>query len=188
MRAVVLQPDPGWLAERRRLGLDARDEVWDGVLHVVPPASLPHQDIGGELYVVLRGVAASLGLKVFYESGVFDPTKGDADYRVPDLVVAAPTQLSTRGIEGRAELVIEILSSDDESRDKLPFYATCQVQEVWLVEPKTRVVEVYVLRGEPYFAVAAGSDGIVKAPRLALDLQTIAGKLRITWAGGSAEV
>ena len=77
---------------------------------------------------------------------------------------------------------------DDESRDKLPFYAACQVQEVWLVEPKTRVVEVYVLRGNTYFAVAAGSDGIVNAPRLAIDLQTIAGKLRITWAGGSAEI
>jgi hypothetical protein len=26
------------LAERRRLELDERDEVWDGVLHMVPPA------------------------------------------------------------------------------------------------------------------------------------------------------
>jgi Uma2 family endonuclease len=188
MRAVVLQPDPEWLAQRRRLGLDKWDEVWDGVLHVVPPASLPHQDIGGELHVILHTLVASHGLKVFYESGVFDPAKGDANYRVPDLVVADPVHLSKRGIEGRAELVIEILSSNDESRDKLPFYATCHVQEVWLVEPKTRVVEVYVLRGDTYFAVAAGSDGIVKAPRLAIDLHTIAGKLRIAWASGSAEI
>jgi Uma2 family endonuclease len=188
MRAVVLQPDPEWLAKRRRLGLDARDEVWDGVLHVVPPASLPHQDIGRELIVVLHAVVAAHGLKVFYESGVFDPTYGDADYRVPDLAVVAPAHMSTRGIEGRAELVIEILSPNDESRDKFEFYARCQVQEIWIVEPSTRVVEVYVLRGDTYFAATAGSDGIIKAPRLALDLQTIAGKLRVTWAGGSAEI
>ncbi len=27
-----------WLERRRRLGLDRRDEVWEGVLHVAPYA------------------------------------------------------------------------------------------------------------------------------------------------------
>jgi hypothetical protein len=37
MRVVWLEAPGGLLEERRRLGLDIRDEMWDGVLHVVPP-------------------------------------------------------------------------------------------------------------------------------------------------------
>lgn len=31
-----------WLEERRRLGLDGRDEVWEGILHMVPAAAFEH--------------------------------------------------------------------------------------------------------------------------------------------------
>jgi hypothetical protein len=34
------------LDERRRLGQDVRDEMWDGVLHMVPPPGGAHQDYG----------------------------------------------------------------------------------------------------------------------------------------------
>jgi hypothetical protein len=46
MRVVMLeapQEVQAMLAERRKLGLDGRDEMRDGVLHMVPPAGGPHQ-------------------------------------------------------------------------------------------------------------------------------------------------
>jgi hypothetical protein len=43
MRVLLLDPDPAFLEERRRLRLDRRDEVWDGVYHVVPSANTEHQ-------------------------------------------------------------------------------------------------------------------------------------------------
>lgn len=58
-------------------------------------------------------------------------------------------QVSERGYEG-AEVVIEVLSPNDESRDKFPFFATKDVREVWLVEPKTRAIELYELRKGRY--------------------------------------
>ena len=39
MRAVMLDVPESLLDERRRLGLDVFDEVWEGVLHMVPPPS-----------------------------------------------------------------------------------------------------------------------------------------------------
>ena len=36
MRAVLLEVPEAMLDERRRLGHDGRDEMWDGVLHMVP--------------------------------------------------------------------------------------------------------------------------------------------------------
>ena len=40
-----------------------------------------------------------------------------------------------RGINGHAELVIEILSPHDESRQKQPFYAKCGIPAFWIIDP-----------------------------------------------------
>ncbi|MGI9120683.1 MAG: hypothetical protein ACR2G7_11290 [Acidimicrobiales bacterium] len=42
MRAVLLEAPQSLLEERRRLGLDIFDEMWEGVLHMVPPPGGPH--------------------------------------------------------------------------------------------------------------------------------------------------
>ena len=42
MKALLLEiPDTiqRWMDERARLGHDRMDEMWDGVLHMVPPPS-----------------------------------------------------------------------------------------------------------------------------------------------------
>jgi Uma2 family endonuclease len=70
---------------------------------------------------------------------VFGPGE---NWRIPDLTFARPDQSSERGLES-AELVIEILSPNDESRKKLPFYASIGVREVWIIDPVTRVAEIY---------------------------------------------
>ena len=86
-------------------------------------------------------------------------------------------------------LAIEVLSPNDESRDKFGFYAARGVAEVWLVEPNTRALEVYVLRGSQYFISLPDANHVVHAPALDLQLAVVAGpKLRVTWAGGSAEL
>ncbi len=41
MKAVILEVDAAMLAERRSKGLDHRDEMWPGVLHLVPSANGP---------------------------------------------------------------------------------------------------------------------------------------------------
>jgi Uma2 family endonuclease len=149
-RAVWIQPDPRYLEERHRLGLDRKDEVWDGVLHMVPPPSGPHDTMTFELLFALKSVVDRLGYIVRAgTSGLFG---SERNYRIPDIIVARATQLSERGFEG-ADVVVEVLSPDDESRDKFPFYAAKQVREVWLVDPKTRAVEMYTLVDGAYIAI-----------------------------------
>jgi Uma2 family endonuclease len=189
MRAVIVHPPEHMLAERSRLGHDIRDEVWDGVLHMVPQPTYDHQLLESALIRVLWPLANATGLEVVPELGLFDPVKGETSYRVPDVLVVDPAHATRRGVEGRAEIVIEILSPNDESREKLPFYAAHGTQEVWLLDPDRRAVEVYVLRGQTYYAIAPEPDGGVRAPRLGLVLRTVARpKLRLEWADGSAEI
>ncbi len=189
MHAVLLDP-PAWFVDRRReMGGDRWDEVWEGVLHMVPPPTFVHQHLGTKLAVALTPIAEARGWLVSCETGLFDPDRGETDYRQPDLVVVDPVHVSKRGVEGRAEVVIEILSPNDESRAKLGFYAGHAVQEVWLVEPDARTIEIYTLRGRTYFGVAPERDDSVRSPVLGIRLATVDGpKLRAIWSDGSAEI
>jgi Uma2 family endonuclease len=189
MKAVLLEPSPEWLEERRKWGADRWDEVWEGVLHLVSPPKTRHQRFEGALERALSQLAVARGLECFRQLGFFDPKNMDENYRVPDITILRTEDVGERGAMGRAELVIEVLSPHDESREKLPFYAKHRVGEVWIVDPITCVPEIYTLRGTTYFAIAPNRHGVAEAPRLELELKVIDGpKLRISWADGSAEI
>ena len=188
MRVLLLKPDAKWLEERRRLGHDRHDEVWDGVLHVVPSPTVTHQRFEAALDRVLYPLVTPLGLEVFRETDIRDRKEGDQNYRQPDIAVVSPADLGD-WINGHAELVIEIRSPDDEAYEKIPFYEMCKIPEYWIIDPKTRVFEVLVLRRGKYVAARPDENGVVYAPRFALRLSVIDGpKLRIAWADGSAEI
>jgi Uma2 family endonuclease len=133
MRALLLDVPQSMLDERSRLGHDRLDEMWDGVLHMVPPPGGPHQQRGTALIVILHALSKQCGLNATYETGLFAVGRDD-DYRVPDNVVSRPENRTARGVEGRAELVVEFRSPNDESYEKLPFYARMEVQEVLILD------------------------------------------------------
>ena len=181
MRAMLLEPDASWLEERRRRGNDRWDEVWNGVLHLVPAPSSFHQEFEGDLEDVLKPFARSLGLKTFHNLSVFARVDGERNYRTPDITLVAPEYVTKRGVDARAEFVIEILSPNDETREKLPFYAMCGIPEMWIVDPITRQPEIYVLRGDSYFAVVADREGNLRSARFDIELRVVPGpKLLVT--------
>jgi hypothetical protein len=136
---LVLDPPPAQLAEllehRRRTGADRFDEVWEGVYHMVPGPSHAHARVEAHLLALLRAPATAAGLEV---TGQFNLGESEHDFRVPDGGLHRP------GAGGMwhptAALVIEIVSPGDESRQKLPFYAKHNVDEVLIVDPTGRTV------------------------------------------------
>lgn len=184
MRAVLLEAPQAMLDERRRLGLDRRDEMWDGVLHVVPPAGGPHQRFGTDLLVVLGPLGRRRGLLPSYETGLFAAAD---DYRVPDQLYCRPEQSSDRGAEG-AELVIEVRSPGDESYAKLDFYARLGVREVIVTHPGDRRVELFRLVDARLLPCVANHEGSLGSEVLGVTFCTAGGRLLITWEDGSAEV
>ena len=189
MRTLLVAPDPEWLEERRRCGIDRRDEVWDGVLHVPPEPSPHHQRIEGRLARWLSPLAEARNLECLTGIAILDPANHDKNYRVPDIIVIDPRQILRRGTEGPVIVAIEVLSPHDESREKFAFYAARGVKEVWIVDPDTRDFEVYTLRSGVYFAILPDETGRVRAPALDLTLSLGAGPvLHVAWAGGSAEI
>jgi Uma2 family endonuclease len=147
MRAVFIEAPEDLLRTRREFGLDHRDEMWEGELHVVPPPGGWHQTLAVELLVVLAGAARPLGLRAIGEVGFYDPDQPDVSYRVPDLVVARREHCTARGVEGGAILVVEIRSPGDESYAKLPFYGAQGVERVLIIDRETYELDCYHLTG-----------------------------------------
>jgi len=134
------------LERRRRAGVDRLDEVWQGVRHMVPGPSFEHGRVAHQLALLLDGPARAGGLiPVMHE---FNLGESEHDFRVPDGGLHRPgatgVWLST------AAVVVEILSPDDESWQKLPFYAEHRVDEVLLVDPAERTVTWLALRDGDY--------------------------------------
>lgn len=153
-----------WLAERRRLGQDRRDEVWEGVLHVAPYASSGHSYVEVKLSVVLDRLAMAGGL---YATGSFNLGEPE-DYRVPDHGVhrtrPGPLYLPT------AAVVVEVLSPGDESLAKLEFYAAHGVDEMWVADPVQQAVRVWRLRGGGYDETGVSEVLGTSGPAVAAEL------------------
>jgi Uma2 family endonuclease len=152
MRTLVLDPPTAGLNPllegRRRSGLDRNDEVWEGVYHVVPGPSGPHSLVEWQLAHILRPLAERAGL---HAGGQFNLGEGEEDFRVPDgglhRVPPLVTWYST------AALVLEIVSPNDESWEKLPFYAARAVEEVLIVDPLERSVSWLALENGEYHPI-----------------------------------
>ena len=154
MPTLVMDPAPAeidaLIERRRRLGLDHRDEVWEGVYRMNPPPSLEHQVILQQLAELLGPLARDAGLEaIIQEFGLGD---GKDNYRVPDGGLHRP---GASGVwQSTAALVIEIVSPGDDTWLKLPFFAAHDVEEVLIVDPTARSIDWLGLNrdedGEPY--------------------------------------
>jgi len=177
------------IEERRRLGLDRRDEMWDGVLHMVPPASSERGRLELRLAARFDRAASIRGLWAIAEPGIFDPKVGDmTSYRVPDLGYARPADVTERGIEGRAALAVEILSPRDESYEKLPFYLQVGVEELLYLDQTTRKFEVRRPEGDGWGVVGADDVGWTPLAGLGVALRLAEGRLLVRTDVGTEEV
>jgi hypothetical protein len=148
MPTLVLDPHEmeALLERRKRSGLYRLDEVWEGVLHMVPAPSFGHASISQQLAELLGPPARAAGLMP--AMGEFNLGDSEDDFRVPDggLHRGHPSGVWL----GTAALVVEIVSPGDESWQKLPFYAAHDVDEVLIVDPQERAVHWLALDGGEY--------------------------------------
>jgi Uma2 family endonuclease len=173
MRTLVLDPPPpqleALLEQRRRTGTDRHDEVWEGVYHMIPVGGIAHSLVAQQIGVLLDAPARANGLVVGLE---FNLGSKD-DYRVPDLGVHRDPQLAVW--VPTAAIAVEVLSPDDDTWKKLPFYARHEVDELLIVDPAERSV-TWLARHEGEYRPIDHSE--------VLDLSAAALAERIDWPRG----
>jgi Uma2 family endonuclease len=179
----MLDIEPGIIDLRRRTGADRWDEMWDGVLHMPPMPNRSHQDLELSLGAWLKTYwARPLGAKVYPPINLALPGRWPKDYRIPDLVLVTPDRFHidrNEYFDGGPTVVVEIRSPDDESYEKLPFYAQLQVPEVWVIDRDSRQPEVFRLDDVDYRLLPPEKDRWCVSPMTGIRLRAEQGKLAI---------
>ncbi len=157
MRMVLNGPIPvevtDLLARRRALGQDTHDEVWNGEYHMNPAPHFRHAYLVPQLHGLLGPAAKEAGLIALSK---FNVGSGNDDYRVPDLGFVRQ-RVDAVWVDA-AEIVVEVLSPNDEAMRKFDHYARHGVTEIFIVDPDDETVQIFVRTdGGPDFAAAASS-------------------------------
>ena len=129
-------------------------ELVDGRLEVLPMPTIFHQRIVEFLFYQLRSFVKekSLGSLFFAPLPVYFDKK---NYREPDIVFVRPERIAGRDYPAGADLVIEVVSSDPEGRQrdlqaKRRDYALARIPEYWIVDPQEQTVTVLTLSENQY--------------------------------------
>ena len=139
-------------AEREASGADRYDEVWEGITMMTPLPNNEHQEIATRLASILQEVVGWPGLgDVCAGVNLSDrDEEWEHNYRVPDVAVFLRTgravNLGTHW-RGAADFLVEVISPDDRTRDKLDFYSRLGVRELLLIDREPWALELY--RGGP---------------------------------------
>lgn len=123
-------------------------ELIDGELIVTPSPSRVHQKIVVRLSSRLEVHVESKLLGEVYVAPL-DTIFGKYTVVQPDILFVSRDRLAEVGkerIEGAPDLVVEVLSpstADQDRRRKLAVYSQFGVQEYWIVDPESRMIEVF---------------------------------------------
>lgn len=135
-------------SEREESGANRIDEVWEGVYVMAPMPNDEHQQIVTRLSSVFQIAIGWPGLgEVRAGVNVSDrDVDWDHDYRVPDVAVflrGGRAHNCGTHWSGGPDFIAEILSVNDGTRDKLPFYSRIGVRELLLVDRNPWRLELY---------------------------------------------
>jgi Uma2 family endonuclease len=156
------------------------------IFRMSPAPNSRHQIISGNIFVKIWNYLEGNPCRVF--AAPFDVRlpvpKGEKPYTVvqPDLcVICDPEKLDDQGCNGAPDLVIEILSpgnSSKEMRDKYAVYEEAGVREYWIVDPEREAVIAYVLNEQgTYIGLPPRIAGEMMVPAIFPELQIDLGEV-----------
>ncbi|MCD8133319.1 MAG: Uma2 family endonuclease [Clostridiales bacterium] len=128
-------------------------EKIDGVIYEMSPsASICHGIINGNIYTAISNQLKDSVCRVFIEN--LDFYLGEDEWLVPDIIIVCdPREIKNGRYRGTPKFIVEILSPSTAKRDrtlKKRKYEAAGVEELWLIEPKGKSLEIYYLEDGKY--------------------------------------
>jgi Uma2 family endonuclease len=151
---------------------DTHAEWVDGEVFVFMPVKWNHVEIVAFLFHLLGYYATRSRIGRAFAAPAPLLLRGGRSMREPDVVVLTDAnrgRLTSDGIVGKADLVVEVVSSDSvtrDRRDKLREYAEAGIPEYWIVEGREgrSGVMIFRLHEEGYYIeIAPDKDGLLRS-------------------------
>ncbi len=157
-------------------------EILDGQVHAQSRPSMPHGLVGSVLGSELvgpfhKGKGGPGGWWIIHEPEIH--FLHDIAVAVPDLAgwrrEHMPKLPTGHRVEVVPDWICEVLSPSTVSRDrevKLPLYAQYGVQYTWVIDPATRILEVYQLDAGAWIEIGrfTGTDQVAVPPFEAISI------------------
>ncbi|MDR2167905.1 MAG: Uma2 family endonuclease [Clostridiales bacterium] len=145
-------------ADYAKWDTDERFELIDGVPYAMASPSWKHQQVLGNLHLMLGNELAKQKQRKCRIVLNFDTrlkankaNKRDDTVVQPDLaIICDPSKISENSIIGAPDFVVEILPPSNSRYDlrvKFAKYREAGVREIWFIDPYDEVVFVYWLNG-----------------------------------------
>ncbi len=136
---------------------EERVELIKGKIFKMSPAPNPyHQVLAGDIYTLMNVFLRKTPCKAYiapFDVRLIKKSKDDKDIVTvlqPDVfVVCDRTKIDKRGCIGAPDLVVEVLSpgnSTKELRNKYEVYEEAGVKEYWVVSPQNQTFIIYTLQ------------------------------------------
>jgi Uma2 family endonuclease len=171
------------LEEFKQLPADERFEVVNGELvEKQMTASFQHINVISNVYDTLRPFAKVNGLGQVYGDGLSYQLSLVADTirasRIPDVSFIRRERIPAQfdydgGFPGAPDLAVEVISPSEQSvyiLEKISDYLTAGTEQVWLLYPTQKVIQVYS-RETPDTVKVYHADDTLEAPTLFPGLQ-----------------
>jgi Uma2 family endonuclease len=160
---------------------DGREEVVNGEIRIMPPNKTPHPDVVDNFTAAFHGQLDRKRVRFFGSTFGLVILKEPLTCRSLDIAVFDRSTIVEQDgyIHSAPQLVIEVLSPSEtrkEITEKLRDYETIGVEEVWLVNPEARAVEVLGLRNGRLERLGLLAEGILKPkhfPNVQIDIAEI---------------
>jgi len=143
---------------------NVRRELIDGYIHLMSAPARIHAQITAELFTFISIFIKKRKGKCKIYHAPFDvrfPKEGNTEdekvYTVvqPDICVVCDfSKLDDRGCIGAPDLIVEVLSPSTAKKDwikKFNLYEKEGVREYWIVDPKEKVVNLFLLQSDGKF-------------------------------------
>lgn len=147
-KAVVPDTSPEILSWRLATGKDYRDEVWDGVYHVVDEKSALQLDVEDELetWLITHWACQNDG-RIFRDTRLAKDEDWEIDFRVPSLCLychLSPTAYAQEVLVEPPDVVVEVFEGEATGTQKADFYRSLGVREIWLIDARNRICEMVI--------------------------------------------
>jgi len=188
MATIVLDRN---LAERLReeravAGADRWDEVWEGTYVMTPLPNTEHQQIANRLATIFEEILGwSSEAVIMPGANISDRETGwEFNYRCPDVVVfLAVGTAKDYGTHwcGGPDFAVEIRSDDDQTLDKIPFYAKVGTRELLIIDRDPWQLELLRLDNGRLVSVGVSTEAtkdVINSQVLPLAFRLVSGKSR----------